>query len=39
MNKQIIAGKEAVVCTITESFKNAHSVSFVEYRCLTVAHV
>ena len=39
MNKQIIAGKEAVVSTITESIKNAQSVSVVEYRGLTVAQV
>ena len=39
MNKQIIAAKEAVVSTIAESVKNAHSVSVVEYRGLTVAQV
>ncbi len=39
MNKEILAGKQAVIDEIAEAIKNSHSVSIVEYRGLTVGQI
>lgn len=36
MNKEIVAAKKKVIDTVAEAFKNAQSVSVIEYRGLTV---